>query len=235
MKKTIAIVVCIHGTERYGLSFKIRRGLNVPVFIGNPKALKKNVRFIDKDLNRVFPGNENGCYEERRAKKLLEKLKSFDVIIDLHSSSNTISIFGIITKPNTEKINLARAMGLKKLVIMPERFSGGKALIDNVDCGISLEVGPHKRKKNFNEVFDLIINLSKNSFNKRMEIYEVFDVIEGDKNFGLLIENFRKVKKGQRILQREEFFSEFDFIPILVGEEAYCNILCLASRKLKKI
>ncbi len=226
MKKTIAIVACIHGNERYGLSFKIKRGLNVPVFIGNPKALKKNVRFINKDLNRVFPGKKNGCYEERRATKLLKKLRSFDIVIDLHSSSNTVPLFGIITKPTTKKINLAIAMGLKKLVIMPEKFSEGKSLIDNVDCGISLEVGPHKRKKNFKEVFNLIINLSKNVFNKKMKIYKVFDVLEGNKNYGLLIENFKEVKKGQRILKREKLFSKFDFIPILVGEEAYEKILC---------
>jgi len=109
------------------------------------------------------------------------------------------------------------------------------ALIDNVDCGISLEVGPHKRKNNFKEVLDLILNLRKEVYNESMEIYEVFDVLLENKEDELLIENFKKVRKGQRILGRRDVFSKIDFIPVLVGEEAYENVLCLMARRIKKI
>ena len=50
---------------------------------------------------------------------------------------------------------------LKKLVIMPDFFASGKALIDFVKCGISLEVGPHDRKQNVDEAVNSIKSLFK--------------------------------------------------------------------------
>ncbi len=53
--------------------------------IGNPKALTKNVRFIDANLNRSAPGKKNSLiYEQRRAFKIMQLTKKFDYVIDLH-------------------------------------------------------------------------------------------------------------------------------------------------------
>jgi len=38
-----------------------------------------------KDLNRIFPGNENGTKSERIAHRIFQKAKDFDQIIDLHT------------------------------------------------------------------------------------------------------------------------------------------------------
>ena len=56
----IAVVCCLHGTEPYGLEVVKRLPASLSFFIGNEKALKENRRFIDSDLNRSFPGKENG-------------------------------------------------------------------------------------------------------------------------------------------------------------------------------
>ena len=46
------------------------------------------------------------------------------------------------------------------------------------------------------------------------------------------MENFKPVKKGDLIAKGEkEYYAEFDFIPIFVGEKAYKGILCMATRK----
>ena len=121
------------------------------LFVGNKAALEKSVRFIDADLNRCFPGNINGNHEEKIAYDLLKKVEGFDFIVDLHSSSNACPLFGLITKPNSRKIEFARNLGLSKLVIMPGSFANGKALIDFAKYGISLEIGPHHKKENIDE------------------------------------------------------------------------------------
>ena len=152
----------------------------------------------------------------------------------VHSSSNNSPIFGIITKPNYQKIDFAKQLGLSKLVIMKDSFASGKALIDFVKCGISIEVGPHQRERNVNEALELIYNFTNKKIrNEDLEIFEVFDIIKKEAD-SITIKNFEFVKKGEIIAKSEnkEQIALFDFIPILVGEDAYDRILCLATRKL---
>ena len=229
----LALTCCLHGIEPYGLEVAKRLSPKIPYFVGNKRALVKKVRFIESDLNRCFPGSRNGNYEERIAFELIKKLEPFDYVIDLHSSSNECPLFGIITKSNKEKIVFARRLGLDALVIMPEFFASGKALIDFVNCGISLEIGPHDGKSNVKKVLDAIDYLLEGKIKKEeMEIYEVFDVIE-KKASNIIIKNFEKVKKGQIIVVGDESkqISEYDFVAVLVDEKAYDGILCLACRK----
>ncbi|MBI2631750.1 succinylglutamate desuccinylase/aspartoacylase family protein [Candidatus Pacearchaeota archaeon] len=229
----IAVVCCLHGTEPYGLEVVKKLPVSIPFFIGNEKALKENKRFIDIDLNRCFPGNRFGKHEDKLAYGLYNKLKEFDYVIDLHSSSNNCPLFGIITDPNKDNIELAKKLGLKKLVIMKESIASGRALIDFVDCGISLEVGPHNRVQNIDEVSNLINNLIENkNYSENIEIYEVFKIVKKKKD-NILINNFEKVQKDQLIAQdfTGKHVSDEEFIAVLVNEEAYNDILCLAAKK----
>ncbi|MEK6894984.1 MAG: succinylglutamate desuccinylase/aspartoacylase family protein [Nanoarchaeota archaeon] len=226
----LGIVCCVHGNEQYGL--EVVKQLPFPFFIGNKLAVEKNIRFIDCDLNRCFSGKADGNHEEKIAYYLTNLLKDFDYVIDLHSSSNACPMFGIITKPNTEKMELAKKLGLKKIMIMPEFFASGKALIDFVKCGISIEVGSHERKENARDAVDLINNfVNGKNYSNKIEIFEVFSAVpkEAEK---ILIENFQDVKKGQIIATgNKEQIAEFDFTAVLVGEESYKGILCLACKK----
>jgi succinylglutamate desuccinylase len=227
--ENLILVCCLHGNERYGLEVCKSQSL-FPFVLANKKALKENKRFIDTDLNRSFPGKFNGNHEEKRAAEILSEIKNSKYVLDLHSSSNNCPIFGIITKPNNEKIEFAKKLGLKRLIIMPESFASGKSLIDFADCGISIEVGPHERKENVQEVLELIKNFGESkNYNENLELFEVFDIIKGKTN-NILINNFQEVKKAQKINENQA--AEFKFTPILVGESAYTGIICLAGRKL---
>jgi succinylglutamate desuccinylase len=232
----IGIVVCLHGDESMGLEIKKKLGVNMPTFIANPVAVKKNVRFIEADMNRSFPGKIDGKHEEKEAYYLLDKLKKFKYIVDIHSSSCKIELFAIITKPTKEKLRLASKLGIKKGVIMNDRFANGSSLIDNLNCAISLEVGPHERKENISEVIQAIKNLDESlddDFSASdLEIFEIFDIIYGDNISKYDIENFRKVKKGEVIAEGEKkYYAPFDFIPVFVGEKAYNGIICMATKK----
>jgi succinylglutamate desuccinylase len=228
-----AIVVCLHGNELFGLDILDRLSGRFSVYLGNPLAITKKTRFIDEDLNRAFPGNINGNYEQKRADNLLKKLKGHKQIIDVHSSSSNIELFGILTNPKRENIDLAKKLGLKKVVIITPKFADKKALIDYVDCGISLEVGPHGREENVQEIINAIENLDKDNLSDP-EIFEVFDIIKSEEeNLEPQIENFKAVKKGDLIAKgAKEYYAQEDFIPVFVGEESYKGILCLAIKKI---
>ncbi|MFA5887688.1 MAG: succinylglutamate desuccinylase/aspartoacylase family protein [Candidatus Nanoarchaeia archaeon] len=225
----LAIICCLHGTEPYGLAVAEQFSPKINFFVGNKAALEKSVRFVDVDLNRCFPGNINGNHEERIAYDLLKKVEDFDFIVDLHSSSNACPLFGLITKPNKAKIEFARHLGLSKLVIMPGSFANGKALIDFAKCGISFEIGPHQKKETIDEVAGHIRHfLEKKPANASMEIFEVFSVVK-KQGMQAAIKNFEYVKKGSLIATGQH--AEFDFTAVLVDEDSYDGILCLACRK----
>ncbi len=230
-----AVIACVHGNEQYGLEVIKMLPPSCSFFIANKKAIEENKRFIDTDLNRCFPGKKEGNNEEKIAYELMTTLNEFDEVIDLHSTSEECPLFGIITKPNNEKIELAKRLGLQKLVIMSPGYASGRALIDFVKKGISLEVGPHERKENVQDTVNAIKSLvvEATTGEIQLEIYEVFDIIRGE-GTKPLIGNFDEVKKGQPIaILPDKSMQEalFDFIAILVGEKSYNNVICLACRK----
>lgn len=240
--KDKAIVICLHGDETFGLGVIHKILKKIPIFIGNPEAVRKKVRYIDTDLNRAFPGNKNGNYEERRAFYLLNKLKKFKYVIDIHSSSSDTELFGIITKTNKYNIELAKKLGISKLVIMSKKIGKGMSLIDHHKCAISLEIGPHEKKENVYEVVKAInnfhnsVNSKEIKKNNKMKIFRIFNIISGENNAQFFIKNFKKVKKGDLIAKgKQKYYAKFDFVPVFVGEKAYKNVLCLATKEVKLI
>ena len=231
-----AIVVCLHGDELYGLEVADKISKKIPLFIGNPLAIEKRKRYVDKDLNRVFPGDLNGTtYEEKRAAHLLKELKDYKYIIDIHSSSCDLELFGIITKPAPCKLELAKKLKLKKIVLMSEEFGKNSSLIDHVGCGISLEIGPHEKKENIEKIIEVINNTCNGEECSEPKMFKVFDSIKGDA-VNYFIKNFKPVKKGDLIAKGEkDYYAEFDFIPLFVGEKAYKGILCLATKEVNSL
>jgi succinylglutamate desuccinylase len=90
--KKILIIGATHGHEYLGVDIqeKLKKlNLKLVFLIGNPEAYEKRVAFIDSDLNRIFPGKVDGNLEEKIAFELNQKIKEYDLVIDIHST-NTI-------------------------------------------------------------------------------------------------------------------------------------------------
>jgi len=91
--KKILFVVCTHGDELSGfnLFLKYPYGKNNKteweVVLGNPEAAFLNTRFIESDLNREGAVTKAITYEQKRSLLLKEKMKSFDVVYDIHTTT----------------------------------------------------------------------------------------------------------------------------------------------------
>lgn len=100
--KRISVVTGIHGDELEGqytaylVEERIRKhpeclkGI-VDIYPAmNPLGVDSIIRGIpnfDLDMNRIFPGNENGMMAEYMAAKIIEDVKGSDVAIDIHASN----------------------------------------------------------------------------------------------------------------------------------------------------
>lgn len=87
----VAVLCGLHGDELSSFlvasrlrDIDIRKG-SLHIFVGvNEAAQLLGRRFVDLDVNRVFPGRSNGRLEERLAAVLFDKLQNMDLVVDLH-------------------------------------------------------------------------------------------------------------------------------------------------------
>lgn len=124
--KTLTILAGVHGNEKAGVMainkiinniqhsvINIREG-TVYFIYANPKAIEKNLRYIDKNLNRCFIKNLKGNnYEILRAKEIMKILDKSDAVLDLHASNNPKATPFIICEKNA--YNLAKNFNFKIL------------------------------------------------------------------------------------------------------------------------
>lgn len=237
MKKQQVLVICQHGNERAPKEVLDKHfNGSFEVVLANKKAYEKNIRFIETDLNRSFPGDKNVSLEDKIASKLLKKLKKYQQVVDLHTATCDTPIFVIITKATKSHLNLTYKTGIKKIVFMEKSIASGKALIDHVPLGISIEAGDEHlliTKKRIKRFLNNLLNRTKKRNN--LEYYSVFGLLKKEsKNERLLpeIKHFRIVRKGNDITNQRK--SEFDFYPILPRETNYKGVLCLMAKKVKE-
>ena len=90
---TVAVFAGVHGNERVGImaierllsEIEVKAGV-VHFVIANPLAVEKNVRFVEKNLNRRFlEDNQEVSMEDDIARKLMKLLDSCDALLDLHA------------------------------------------------------------------------------------------------------------------------------------------------------
>ncbi|MFO0703634.1 MAG: succinylglutamate desuccinylase/aspartoacylase family protein [Patescibacteria group bacterium] len=184
--KQVIFVAGIHGSEKSPVDALIK--LHINFVIGNPKALQKNIRYIETDLNRVF-GLKGKTYEHRQAAKLLEVVSSRSWVIDLHTASSTTKPFVIIT--NKRMLKLAEIVGIKDVVLFPinKKFIEG-SLIHHRD-GVVVECGKH----NSQEVYKVVESIVHNVNNPKIHKLNVFKVVKKNESKSKVLD-FVKTKQG---------------------------------------
>jgi predicted deacylase len=164
----VGIVGLVHGNESCGRqTLDDLQGLKpkgtVRLIYANLKAEREDVREIDSNLNRVFPGIETGNLEERTAYQLGPHLKECDVVADIHSTSYISDPFSISVEDSPEFDRLAFCTGLGKYVIMTKDMANGGSLIDYVNAcgglGISFEAGNHTDESSVMVAREVVKNL----------------------------------------------------------------------------
>jgi predicted deacylase len=154
---TLCITAVVHGDEHNGLEIVRRvlyeidpahlRGAVVGVPIVNLDGFRRGTRYLPdrRDLNRYFPGNEQGSAAARLAYSLFEGvIRSCNYLIDIHTGSfhraNLTQVRGDLT--NLDVVDLSRRFGAT--VILHNRGAVGTLRRAATDIGIptvTLETG----------------------------------------------------------------------------------------------
>lgn len=119
--------------------------LNVPGFLAQQRYLP----ILDRDLNRSFPGREDGTSAKRMANRIYRNfIEPCDFLLDFHTSTrgrnNMLHVRGDMGEPGVER--LARAFA-SHLIIDSDGPSGAlrRAATDNDIPAVTIEMGEAHR------------------------------------------------------------------------------------------
>ncbi|MFH1667511.1 MAG: succinylglutamate desuccinylase/aspartoacylase family protein [Candidatus Komeilibacteria bacterium] len=247
-KPIITIVGCVHGEEPVGKKvtdklkdMTIETG-TLRLVIANNKALQKNKRYIDEDLNRCFPGKKDGNHEQRLAAELKKFLSQSDFVISLHSTSTNTKDVVIIKKNNAKVRQMLKAINPKRVVHFPKGMGDG-ALENHHQAAIAFEYGYHFAPATFNKslrdikkliVFLGMLKATKSKAKTKTSFFSVYGSIDKPKGFKMKkIQNFKLIRKGDTLgwVRKEKISAPENFYPVLFGPKAYPDIMGFKSKK----
>ena len=229
----LGIVGSLHGNEKLGARviemlrrMKMPKGVGVIGIIANTEAMKHNKRFLDVDGNRCFPGSPNGNNEERMAYNMLEALKECDYVIDIHSTYASQPDTIIITKESSKK--LVNYIPIRKVLVMSGAIASGRALIDHVKCGVSIEFSRKKSTRYVAQKIMLtILALAQGKKYKNKEFYKVIGFFgEKGKDYGF--RNFKPVESAD-VKKKFGLDTPDKLFPVFIGERGYGSYCMMAT------
>ena len=116
----LLIIGGIHGDEPCGINaiqaivqdpeaYRPTHG-KMMLMYGNPQAIKKGVRYIDENLNRIFMKSKENlpdkllCLEKQRMQQLKLYMDKADILLDIHASYTQKSKPFVICEPNAMQL-----------------------------------------------------------------------------------------------------------------------------------
>lgn len=184
-KKRICIVTGIHGDELEGqyVCYKLIKEIqeNIQYLNGivdiypslNPLGIDtvhRGMPTFDLDMNRIFPGSENGAMAEHVAAKIMEDIDGADMCIDLHASNiflREVPQVRISENMKDKLVPYAKLLNMDFIWVHPEATVLESTLTYNLNAKniptllIEMGVGMRITKEYGDQLVDGVFNLMK--------------------------------------------------------------------------
>lgn len=234
----VIVVGGVHGDETGGVravrrlreaDLPFERG--VAFVLANPSAIEAGTRYVTSDLNRVFPGDPDGNYEQRLAAHLCEFIRDRPTL-SLHGTRSEPTPFALVRSTQPHELALAGAVPVEHVV----DYSGvGYGTL--AECGVTLEI----------EVGALGTDRATRAADRQARAFlQHVDVLPGDPddtdpalyrmvapipkpagtNYEVLVPNFVRVEAGEAYARVDgrPVVPEEPVYPILLSAEGYPEI-----------
>ncbi|UJB71143.1 aspartoacylase [Acaryochloris sp. 'Moss Beach'] len=204
-----------------------RSSFETLTLLGNPKAIDKCVRYIDKDLNRCFNfqaldyEKNNSFYENQRAQEIsnqfgLSENTPIDLVVDQHSTTSNVGLMLILDHLDPFILNLSAYLvaRIPDLKIYSSAISGRAqdSLRSIAKYRFGIEVGPichgslqadllQKTEILVYEILDYVVLHNRNAIeieNTLLTVYEYVNSIDYPRsNEGVMIAMIHPQLEGQ--------------------------------------
>lgn len=227
-KPFITVVGCLHGDEIFGRTvFSYFRKHhadypNIKLILAHEEAIRRRKRFIERDLNRSFPGNPHGVLEERLAATLLAEVRSSRFVLDIHTTTSDIRMTPIITKFNRDTIRVAKLCPSHEVVFVRAPL-GAHALVTHVDGGVSLEFN-RQYARTAHALDDMVRVVNGLTHRKQSELHYT----------QILYDITRTISPAERIPPNAENFKyirTLGLYPFLLHEKAYTDFVAFGANR----
>jgi predicted deacylase len=140
----VAVIGGVHGDEPSGVravrrlreaDLDLQRG--VLFVVANPAAVAAGQRFLDSDLNRVFPGDPNGDREQRLAADLCGVVGGV-TSLSIHGTHSRREPFALVHRSQPAEYDLAAGLPVRHVV---DHSGVNEGTITSCGCLVEVEVG----------------------------------------------------------------------------------------------
>ncbi|WP_336365353.1 M14 family metallopeptidase [Halalkalicoccus salilacus] len=242
----IVVIGGVHGNETGGVravrrlreaELDLQRG--VAFVLANPAAIDAGERYLDSDLNRVFPGNPDGDREERIAAQLC-KLIQDRTTLSLHGTNSHPRPFALIHRSQPREFDLAARLPVSQVV---DHWGVNEETITTCGLTVEIEVGAqgsdeaaasaeHQTRAFLKRVDALpgeLPDADPDFFHMREPVPK-----PSDASYELYVQNFERVPAGTVYanVDGQDLVADESFYPILMSECGYSDIFGYKGRKI---
>lgn len=242
----VAVVGGVHGDEPGGVlavrrlraaDLDLQRG--VLFVVANPAAVAANERYLDSDLNRVFPGDPGGDREERLAARLCELVSSLTTV-SIHGTHACPAPFALVHRSQPEEYDLAEKLPVPHVV---DHSGVNERTITMCSCLVEIEVGTQgseraaataeAQARAFLQAVDALPGNPPATDPDYFHMTRTVPKPSGAET-ELYVENFERVPAGRTYARVDgrDLVAEEAFYPILMSECGYADIFGYEGRKL---
>ena len=251
----LAVVGAIHGDEPCGPQAIERLLADDPDFerpvkliVANEEALDADVRYVEEDLNRAFPGDLDAETHEGRLAARLRKELSGCTTLSLHSTQSYAEPFAITELVDEITQAIVPRLPVDQLVESGQ-FSQGRFIemphTLEVECGLQKSDDAADNAYWLIRAFLAAANaLPEPTTDDRIHSrgthsVSVFRLREQigkppADSYEILVHNFQRVAEGEpfAVADGEEFTATEEFYPVLLSAYGYRDVFGYAAEKL---
>ncbi len=235
----LAVVGGVHGDEPCGVRavehlLDTRPEVERPVkcIVANEEAFSQNTRYIDADLNRVFPGDpDSDAHEERLAAQFLSELRGCTVL-SLHSTQSYTGPFAIIDDDMTLARSVCPYLTIDA-VVDAGAFIDGRLVeyadVIEVECGYQGSEQAAENAITIAEEFLAAVGALPGGepHIRELPLYRLTRLIPkgAAEAYDVSVANFERVAAGESYasIDDEELVAENPFYPVLMSPYGYEN------------
>lgn len=246
----VAVVGCVHGDEPAGVRAMHRILQERPEFrdamkfvVANPPAAIANRRYLDVDMNRVFPGDVHVEDRERRLAAQLVDATEGCVTVSFHTTHATPEPIAFVTGGNPRALETASRLPLQYVVneeaVIDTAFSSTEGVV-SIEAGKPGRHGAAAKAEKLVRCFledEGVLDGSPLAVRDTSPTYyETYDTVEkpsGGSTYELIARNFDRVDAGTAYARSEDgaLVADEPFVPVLMSETGYSNIYGYRGRK----
>jgi succinylglutamate desuccinylase len=247
----VAVVAGVHGDEPCGvraveavLADPPTVSRPVKLVVANERALAREERYVDEDLNRAFPGDPDASSHEGRLAAELERELDGCTTLSLHSTQSYGSPFALVDAVDDETAAICSGLSIDA-VVETASFADGRLIsypgTVEVECGYQgSDAAAENARRIVREFLDATGVLSAEAARREVPVFRFTERVSKPterEEYDVYVENFERVAEGETFAAAggDPWVADDEFYPILMSPYGYEQVFGYAGERIGSV